>query len=184
MDEWTWERRKAEYDAAITERLAIDPDGHHLGPLIDLKDIAVLGGLATGSPGMARQRTRKGQARVPFPEPDPQEGERWEDKPLWRAYVILDYFRETGNWPLGSGARTALRRKRVAPRTPAARPADKVTWTRLRETHPQLAEMIRAAKLNDGARRSPEQWAHRYEHTSGERHEVVHAVPAVAKRTR
>lgn len=157
---------KGEYDAAILERLALEPDPHPLGPLIDLRDVAILGGLAKGSPGMARQRTSKGLARVPFPEPDPEEGQRWEDKPLWRAYVILDYFKATGNWPLGAAARTAQRRPRQAPKTPMAQPEEKVTWTELMQIKPRLAAMIRSAKLNDGIRRSPEQWSHRYKHRS------------------
>lgn len=169
-----------EYAEAVRERLALEPDGHDDGPLIDLRDVATLGGLAPGSPGMARQRTAKGLARIPFPDPDPDEGQRWEDKPLWRAYLILDYFCLTGNWPLGQAARPALRHKRTAPRTPPAAAADKVTWTQLSETDPALAEMIRAAGLNDGSRRSPEQWAHRYEHTPGHRHEVIHRTAADA----
>lgn len=177
MDEWTDEERKQAYDAAILERLGLERDDDPDGPLIDLKDVAILGGLAAGSPGMARQRTAKGLAKVPFPEPDPNEGSRWEDKPLWRAYAILDYYRESGNWPLGTAARLKLRRKRTAPKTPAAPDAEKVTWTQLADTHPQLAEWIRDARLNDGARRSPDQWAHRYEHTTGHRHEVVHRTP-------
>jgi len=184
MDEEAAAQRKAEYDAAIMERLALDPTDHPDGPLIDLKDVAILGGLAKGSPGMARQRTRKGQAKILFPEPDEDEGSRWEDKPLWRAHVILDYFKRTGNWPLGAAARASQRVQRAAPKTPAAPAATKVTWTQLSETHPALAEMIRAAKLNDGARRSPDQWSHRYEHTNGQRHEVVHTVPARPKRDR
>lgn len=167
MPEDGWEQRKAEYDAAITERLAIDPVAHHLGPLIDLKDVAILGGLAPGSPGMARQRTAKGQARVPFPDPDPDEGTRWEDKPLWRAYPILDYFKQTGNWPLGTAARPAQRRPRTAPRTPPAEAGEKITWSELSELKPQLAKRIKNAGLNDGIRRSPYQWLHRYRHRAG-----------------
>lgn len=164
MDEETFEQRKAEYDAVILDRLGLDPDSHHLGPLIDLKDVAILGCLAAGTPGMARQRTAKGQARVPFPSPDPVEGSRWEDKPLFRAYDILDYFKETGNWPVGAAARVKQRHRREGPKTPPAPAQEKVTWTRLHEINPELADQIKAARLNDGARRSPQQWAHRCRH--------------------
>jgi hypothetical protein len=89
---------------------------------------------------------------------------RWEDKPLFRAYAILDYFKQTGNWPLGAAARPALRKPRTAPRTPPAEPEEKITWTELQEVHPWLAARIKRAHLNDGIRRSPEQWKHRYRH--------------------
>lgn len=153
----------AEYDAAILERLALDPDEHPDGPLIDLRDVALLGGLSPTTPGMARQRTAKGIAKVPFPKADPEEGSRWADKPLFRAYLILDYFQQSGNWPLGSAARPAQRHRRPGPKTPSAPDVEKITWTQLREKDEELAEGIRAAKLNDGSRRSPEQWRHRYE---------------------
>lgn len=168
---------KAEYEAVILERLQLDPDPDPRGPLIDLKDVSILGGLAKGTPGMARQRTARGIARVPFPDPDPNEGSRWEDKPLWRAFDILDYFRETDNWPVGSAARPKQRHKRPGPKTPASAADEKVTWTRLGEINPELADKIRDARLNDGARRSVAQWAHRYAHTSGHRHEVIHRTP-------
>jgi len=173
----------AQYDNEIRERLQIEPGGHPDGPLIDLRDVALLGDLAPTTPGMARQRTRRGVARHPFPDPDPDEGLRWSDKPLFRAYLICDYFGETGNWPPGKAARPAQRHPRKAPKTPAAPDDEKITWTRLREKDPELADKIKAAKLNDGARRSPEQWKHRYEHTSGDHHEVVHTAPR-AKRSR
>jgi hypothetical protein len=94
----------------------------------------------------------------------------------------LDYFQETGNWPLGSAARPAQRHPRKGPKTPPAPDAAKITWTQLRERDPKLAELLREAKLNDGARRSPEQWAHRYEHTSGHRREVIHVPVRPTKR--
>lgn len=155
---------KAEYDAAISERLELGPDTHPQGPLIDLRDVAILGGLAKGTPGMARQRTIKGLAGVPFPDPDPDEGRRWEDKPLWRAYVILDYFQKTNNWPLGTAARVKQQRRRLEPKTPSAPEEEKITWTDLRKVDPVLADHIRETKLNDGVRRSPAQWAHRFQY--------------------
>lgn len=165
----------AQYVEAIQDRLGLEEDATWTadGPLIDLRDVALLGGLAVGTPSMARQRTAQGRARVAFPDPDPAEGMRWPDKPLFRAYVILDYFQATGNWPLGQAARPALRHPRTAPMPPRARPEDKITWTKLCEVEPELAERIKTAKLNDGSRRSPEQWRHRYEHTSGDHHEVI-----------
>src|ERR1700752_5181335 len=92
MDEAAGDQRNPEYDAAIMERLELDPTDHPRGPLIDLKDVAILGGLAAGSPGMARQRTRKGLAKVPFPEPDKDEGSRWGDKTVWRTCGVPEYF--------------------------------------------------------------------------------------------
>lgn len=167
------------YEQAIRERLHIETwIAHEDGPLIDLKDIATLGGLAPGTPGMARQRTAKGTATVPFPDPDEDEGMRWEDKPLFRAYTVMDYFRATGNWPLGQAARPAQRKKREAPKTPPAAPAEKMNWTELCDADPRLAASIHTAGLNDGNRRSVKQWQHRYDHTSGHRHEVVHRPPA------
>lgn len=159
----------AEYDNAIRERLAIEPGDHPDGPLIDLRDVAILGRLAPGTPGMARQRTAQGRARVPFPDPDPEEGSRWPDKPLFRAYNILDYFQRTGNWPVGSAARPNLRHPRHVPAPPRAKPEDKITWTVLQDRDPATAAGIQDRKLNDGARRSVEQWQHRLRYAGPER---------------
>lgn len=88
----------------------IDPD-----PLIDLPDIATLAGVAEGTPGVWRQRTRSGKARVDFPEPGDPTGARYEDKPLWRAVSeVLPFLKATGNWPPGSAARPITRGPRAA----------------------------------------------------------------------
>lgn len=98
-----------EWHRIIKERLGIDatddPD-----PLISLPDVAELAGLAPGTPGQMRQRSRKGQAVHPFPEPAPGLGQRFADKPLWHAATqIIPYLKQTGNWPPEAGARKATR---------------------------------------------------------------------------
>ena len=103
------DRTIREYHRIIKERLEIDcerdPD-----PLIDLPDIAELAGLAPGTPVQWRQRTRRGEAKHPFPEPAPGIGDRFADKPLWHAVSqVIPYLEETGNWPPGAGARPMTR---------------------------------------------------------------------------
>jgi hypothetical protein len=99
----------AEYHRIIAERLGIDCEADP-DPLIDLPQIADLGGLSKVTPVQMRQRTRHGRAKHPFPDPAPNEGSRFADKPLWRAVTqIIPYLQETGNWPPGAGARPLTR---------------------------------------------------------------------------
>jgi hypothetical protein len=156
----------AEYAKLVTERLNIDmaDEKHPDGPLIDLADIALLGGLSPAAAAMARQRTRRGIAKVRFPEPAPGIGTRFEHKPMWHAFVILDYYKQNGNWPLGNAARPTLRQPGNRP--PVARPEDKMNWTALRGVDNDLAERIRAARLNDGSKRSIEQWRWRLDNAA------------------
>jgi hypothetical protein len=103
----------AEYHSIIRDRLGIDcsdePD-----PLIDLKDIAALAGLAEGTPGQMRQRSKDGKGRVKFPAEAPGIGRRWPDKPLFNAVTqVIPYMEETGNWPPGAGARMTTRGPRT-----------------------------------------------------------------------
>lgn len=163
---WTVEEELASYNAALIERLGftkeqIDEADGGKGPLITLAQVATLGGLARNSPGAARQRTMRGQAKVPFPDADEEWLKRMPYVPLFPAYDILDYFIATGNWPLGQAARMAQRHPRPGAKTPAAAPEDKITFTRLAELHPRVAQLIRRKGLNDGSRRSPAQWKHR-----------------------
>lgn len=95
-----------------------DPD-----PLLDLKDIAELSGLAPDTPGQQRQRSKAGGGRVKFPPEDPTLGERWPEKPLFRAVTgVIPYLKATGNWPPGAGARPTTRGVR-GPRQPKAEAA-------------------------------------------------------------
>lgn len=99
----------AEYHSIISERLGINCD-EEPDPLIDLKDIAALAGLAEGTPGQMRQRSKDGKGRVKFPSEAPGIGQRWPDKPLFKAVTeVIPYMEETGNWPPGTGARLATR---------------------------------------------------------------------------
>lgn len=107
----------AEFHRVIRERLGIDcaqdPD-----PLIDLPDVAELAGVQPGTPGQWRQRTKHGNATVPFPEQAPGLGERFPDKPLWHAVSqIIPYLERTGHWPPGTGARPDARGARRRPQT-------------------------------------------------------------------
>jgi hypothetical protein len=96
--------------AVIKERLNIEAGPHDQDPLIDLKDIADLAGLAPGTPGQQRQRSARGEGRVKFPDVAPGIGERWPEKPLWRACTqVIPYLEATGNWPPGKGAREVTR---------------------------------------------------------------------------
>lgn len=159
--------RKATYDKIIREDLGIDPHsgpGHHLGPLIDMADIATLSHMSPHAAAMARQRTAAGRARRPFPQPDPDEGSRFADKPLWRAYEVLDYYVATENWPLGSKARGQIGARGNRP--PVSRPEEKVNWSTLYRKDRALAEQIKNARLNDGSRRSPEQWKWRLDNAT------------------
>ena len=97
------------YHTIIEERLGIDckddPD-----PLIDLKDMAELAGLAPGTPGQMRHRSKDGHGKVVFPPQAPGIGERWPEKPLFRAVSdVIPYLEATGNWPPGAGARPSTR---------------------------------------------------------------------------
>jgi hypothetical protein len=97
------------YHAIITERLGIDctsdPD-----PVIDLKDIAELAGLAPGTPGQMRQRSKDGKGRVKFPAEAEGIGTRWPEKPLFPAVTgVIPFLEATGNWPPGAGARPSTR---------------------------------------------------------------------------
>lgn len=97
----------------IEERLGIDCDADR-DPLIDLPQIADLAGLARVTPVQMRQRTRTGQAKHPFPEPAPDMGTRYKDKPLWHAVSqIVPFLKETGHWPPGAGARPLTRGPRT-----------------------------------------------------------------------
>lgn len=163
---WTVDEELEAYDRALMDRLGltrqeIDESDEGTGPLITLSQIATLGGLARNTPGAARQRTLRGLAKVAFPDPDEAMLRRMPDKPLFPSYKVLDYFIATGNWPLGQAARLAQRHPRPTPKAPAAAAADKITFTTLEEVDPELAAQVRAKGLNDGARRSPEQWRHR-----------------------
>lgn len=105
------------FHAIITERLGIDcadePD-----PVIDLKDIAELGGLAPGTPGQMRQRSKDGHGKVVFPREAPGIGERWPDKPLFRAVTdVIPYLDATGHWPPGVGARPKTRGPKTSSRS-------------------------------------------------------------------
>ena len=94
----------------IRERLGIDAGPTDPDPLVDLKDIAELAGLAPDTPGQQRQRSKSGGGRVKFPDEDPREGKRWEEKPLFRAVTgVIPYLEATGNWPPGAGARPTTR---------------------------------------------------------------------------
>jgi hypothetical protein len=96
--------------AIIRERLGIDAGPGDPDPLVDLKDIAELAGLAPDTPGQQRQRSKAGGGKVKFPAEDPREGKRWEEKPLFRAVTaVIPYLEATGNWPPGSGARPTTR---------------------------------------------------------------------------
>jgi hypothetical protein len=111
----------AEYHRNIRDRLKIDttrdPD-----PLIDLTDIATLAGLTPKTPSVWRNRTKNGEIRHPFPEPGDPAGQRYEDKPLWRAVTeVIPYLETTGNWPPESGARPATRGVRGPQRRPRVR---------------------------------------------------------------
>lgn len=100
----------AEYHRIIEDRLDISCGNQDPDPLIDLQDIAALGGLASGTPGQMRQRSKDGKGRVKFPEPAPGIGTRWPEKPLFRAATaVIPYLEATGNWPPGAGARTTTR---------------------------------------------------------------------------
>jgi hypothetical protein len=108
--------RLAEYHHHIQRRLGIDtvrdPD-----PLLSLPQIAELAGLSPNTPSVWRQRTRRGEARVPFPEPGTPTGKRNADKPMWAAVTeVIPYLEATHNWPPDSGARPGTR----APRRHAA----------------------------------------------------------------
>lgn len=108
LEDITAEELKS-YHAVIGERLEIDcsdePD-----PVIDLQDIAELAGLAPGTPGQMRQRSKDGKGRVKFPDPAPGIGHRWPEKPLFRAVTgVIPYLEATGNWPPGAGARHTTR---------------------------------------------------------------------------
>jgi len=94
----------------IRERLGIDAGPNDPDPLIDLKNIAHLSGLAEDTPGQQRQRSKQGGGKVKFPAEDPKLGERWPEKPLFRAVTaVIPYLEATGNWPPGSGARPTTR---------------------------------------------------------------------------
>jgi hypothetical protein len=99
----------------IEERLSIDCDADP-DPLIDLPQVADLGGLAKVTPVQMRQRTAAGRSRHPFPEPAPGVGSRFADKPMWHAVSqIVPFLKATGHWPPGAGARPTTRgpRKRA-----------------------------------------------------------------------
>lgn len=97
----------------IRERLGIEAGPNDPDPLIDLKNIADLAGLAPDTPGQQRQRSKQGGGRYVFPPEDPKLGERWPEKPLFRAVTaVIPYLEATGNWPPGTGARPTTRGKR------------------------------------------------------------------------
>lgn len=94
----------------IRERLGIEAGPNDPDPLVDLKNIADLAGLAPDTPGQQRQRSKQGGGKVKFPPEDPKVGERWAEKPLFRAVTgVIPYLEATGNWPPGSGARPTTR---------------------------------------------------------------------------
>lgn len=112
LDDYKLEELTAAWQI-IRERLSIDAGPGDPDPLIDLKDIAELAGLAPDTPGQQRQRSKAGGGRVKFPAEDPDLGLRWEEKPLFRAVTgVIPYLDATGNWPPGSGARPTTRGKR------------------------------------------------------------------------
>jgi hypothetical protein len=99
-----------DYHAIIRERLDIECGPDDPDPVIDLQDIAVLAGLAPGTPGQMRQRSKDGKGRVKFPDPARGIGERWPEKPLFPAVTgVIPYLEATGNWPPGAGARHTTR---------------------------------------------------------------------------
>jgi hypothetical protein len=98
------------YHSIIEERLGITCTEDEPDPVIDLKDIAELGGLAPGTPGQMRQRSKDGKGRILFPAEAEGIGTRWPDKPLFRAVTaVIPYLEATGNWPPGAGARPSTR---------------------------------------------------------------------------
>jgi hypothetical protein len=98
------------YYKIIQQRLGIPCGPEDPDPIIDLKDIAELAGLAPDTPGQQRQRSKAGGGRVKFPAEAPGIGTRWAEKPLFHAVTgVIPYLEQTGNWPPGTGARPTTR---------------------------------------------------------------------------
>lgn len=86
-------------------------------PLISLRQIAAMAGVAPNTPTIWRQRSRPdydgpGKIKDAFPAPDDT---RYSDKPQWRAIkTVLPWLWRNGKLPRGSTSRPLTRGPRVA----------------------------------------------------------------------
>lgn len=86
-------------------------------PLISLRQIAAMAGVAPNTPTIWRARSRPeytgpGKMRRPFPAPDDT---RYPDKPQWRAIgSVLPWLWTEGKLPRGSVGRPETRGARTA----------------------------------------------------------------------
>lgn len=79
-------------------------------PLIDMVMIANLNGVVETTPQQWRQRTQRGEMRVPFPAVD---DDRYEDKPQWFLSSIVKWMKRSRRWPPGSVGRPETRGPRT-----------------------------------------------------------------------
>lgn len=106
----------ADYRNAIKERLGIDT-ARIERPLISLEDISTLAGVARGTPGQWRQRSKAGSMKPPMPEPVPYGDGSAAHMPQWDAILLCSWLDEAGRWPPGTAARITTR----GPRGPRVR---------------------------------------------------------------
>lgn len=164
LDDYSLEDLAAAW-SIIRERLGIAAGPDDPDPLVDLKDIAELAGLAPDTPGQQRQRSKAGDGRVKFPAEDPKVGLRWEEKPLFRAVTgVIPYLEATGNWPPGAGARPTTRGPRQEWQRGAHRTGEpmeqetRYTVKELEGVDLQLALKLRSAGRATSGRRSVDRW--------------------------
>ena len=129
-------------------------------PLIDMPMIAVLAGVAPGTPAAWQQRTKTGKERVPFPPPDDH---RYHDKPQWRAVstIIEAFLKPSRRWPSGSVARETTRGERPHTRRPTSGSTGAVGVAGLRYQDAALAEALTVRGLDDGRPRTVGGWRRR-----------------------
>lgn len=80
--------------------------------MVSLNQIALVAGVAKGTPIQWRQRTLRGELveEKAFPEPD--DPDTFPDKPMWRLSTIVNHLIRARKWPPGAAGRPAARGER------------------------------------------------------------------------
>lgn len=88
--------------------------------MVSLNQIALVAGVAKGTPIQWRQRTLRGEliGDKAFPEPD--DPDTFPDKPMWKLSTIVNHLIKARKWPPGAAGRPAAR----GPRGPHRRKVD------------------------------------------------------------
>lgn len=98
----------------VAPLLGVERSTLHGDRYVSLNQIAMVAGVAKGTPIQWRQRTLRGELEGPKAFPEPDDPDTFPDKPMWKLSTIVNHLIKARKWPPGAAGRPAARGARGA----------------------------------------------------------------------